>query len=434
MNSCEVCTEKFNKSTRLAVVCNKCEFSACRVCYEKYIMGDLDEISCMSCKSEWDMDDFIDKFSLKFINNYYKKHKTDILFEKEKQLLPATQPFVEEILRKREYDKKMKEYEMELSAITLKMHQLTTEYKSNMNKTKTDQKFTVRKCVKEFCRGYLSSDWVCGLCETQCCSKCQFEMEDDHVCKQENIETAKVINENGKSCPNCAIIIFKSEGCDQIYCTRCKTAFSWEKGTIENGTIHNPHYFEEMRKEGNLERNLLEVRCGREIDRNFFQALQKYVGFYFNEHAENIILGICQGLIVMRWRELPKYANLRTDNIDLRIEYLMSLITEEHFKSTLLKRDKENRKRKDLGRILNMYINCCTEIFYRLIDYLQKREALKFGDAQKTTILSDYVNFEPITEMQELIYYTNTCLKSIGIGYKCKPYIIDEEGYLARSC
>ena len=43
--------------------------------------------------------------------------------------------------------------------------------------------------------------------------------------------------------------------CDQMWCIECKTAFSWAKGTIEKGVVHNPHYYQWMRQNGGLPRN-----------------------------------------------------------------------------------------------------------------------------------------------------------------------------------
>lgn len=423
MNSCGICTETYNRSTRLSIVCNSCEFDACRACYEKYALANETShlgICCMSCKIEWSEVDISNKFSAKFITNYNKKNIVNTLFENEKKLFPATQPLVEEIMRKREFDKKIQEYVEEIIDINIKISNLTEEYKRDVVKIQT-KKFTIKRCVRDSCRGYLSNDWICGLCETKCCSECHFEMEDHHVCNIENIETVKIIKENGRPCPNCSTIIFKSEGCDQIYCTRCKTAFSWNTGKIENGVIHNPHYYEEMQ---NPERNLLEVRCGREIDNNFLLRLEQKDMNVYNIHFKKIIRTIALNLMKIRLDHLPKFVNVTTDNSDLRVRYLMKEITEEQFKITLQKRDKENRKYKKLSQILNMYVNSLTEIFYRLHYYTQ----LEVGDPD----LYDYINFSPIGEIKGLIKYTNSCFEDIKKVYKCKSYIIDEYGEFAR--
>ena len=423
MSSCNVCIETYNKSTRIVVVCNFCNYQACRSCCEKYILNSNELVNCMSCKHEWDEGDINNKFSAKFINNYYKNYRINALFEKERKLLPTTQPLVEEILRKRDFDKKIKEYESEIMEIYSKITDLRLSYKNETIKIK-EKKFTIKRCVKESCRGYLNNDWQCGLCETNCCPDCFLEMNDMHICKSENIETAKLIVKDGKPCPNCTSIIFKSEGCDQIYCTQCKTPFSWNTGKIENGTIHNPHYFEEMRNKGNIERNPLEVRCGREIDNNFikkFQELEQVFLLYYNKNALSIFTGMAINLYNIRIVDFPKYVNVVNDNSDLRIRYLMSEISEEQFKSFLQKRDKENRKFKRLSQILNMYIDCSTEIFYRIINYIQM-------DIHTVSISK----FNPLCEFRSLINYTNECLEDIKQVYKCKSYIIEEDGFFTR--
>ena len=43
--------------------------------------------------------------------------------------------------------------------------------------------------------------------------------------------------------------------CDQMWCVECKTAFSWSKGTIETGMVHNPHYYQWMRQNGGAIQN-----------------------------------------------------------------------------------------------------------------------------------------------------------------------------------
>jgi hypothetical protein len=47
--SCNICVEKYNKSTHLEIKCNYCEFSNCRTCFQKYILDTVDPY-CMNCK------------------------------------------------------------------------------------------------------------------------------------------------------------------------------------------------------------------------------------------------------------------------------------------------------------------------------------------------------------------------------------------------
>ena len=71
----------------------------------------------------------------------------------------------------------------------------------------------------------------------------------------------------------------------------------------------------------------------------------------FNTHYKKIIRTIGLNLMIIRLDHLPKFVNVITDNSDLRVRYLMEEITEEQFKITMKKRDKENRKHKKLSQI-----------------------------------------------------------------------------------
>ena len=75
----------------------------------------------------------------------------------------------------------------------------------------------VQKCQKEGCRGFLSSQWKCGICEEWTCKDCLEVIGPDknveHVCKKENLESAKLIKKETRSCPKCATPIFKINGC-----------------------------------------------------------------------------------------------------------------------------------------------------------------------------------------------------------------------------
>jgi len=52
--------------------------------------------------------------------------------------------------------------------------------------------------------------------------------ENKHVCKEEDLNTIKLMYEGAKPCPKCGELINKSGGCKDMFCINCHTAFNWE--------------------------------------------------------------------------------------------------------------------------------------------------------------------------------------------------------------
>jgi len=83
------------------------------------------------------------------------------------------------------------------------------------------------------------------------------------MCDKEKVETLQLIKKETRSCPVCSTRISKIEGCDQMWCTHCNNAFSWKTGLVQTGPIHNPHYFDFLKKQNGYQpRNPLDVLCG----------------------------------------------------------------------------------------------------------------------------------------------------------------------------
>ena len=118
----------------------------------------------------------------------------------------------------------------------------------------------------ENCRGFLSSSWKCGLCNSFICPDCHAvkseRQDDNHVCDEEVKATIAMIKTETRPCPKCSHAIFKIDGCDQMWCTQCHTAFSWRTGAISSGRIHNPHFIQFEREGGHLGRTPGDVPCG----------------------------------------------------------------------------------------------------------------------------------------------------------------------------
>ena len=131
---------------------------------------------------------------------------------------------------------------------------------STFNGTKPvikDKKIFTFPCPKSQCRGYLSTQYKCQLCECYVCSKCHqikndTECTEPHVCKKEDIESTDYMKKNTRPCPKCHTACIKIEGCDQVFCIndKCYTAWSWSKGTIQTGHIHAVDYLNLLRSRG----------------------------------------------------------------------------------------------------------------------------------------------------------------------------------------
>ena len=129
------------------------------------------------------------------------------------------------------------------------------------------QVVVLRGCPGEGCRGFLNESWVCGVCDISVCRQCHIGLAEDemveehhaaapsersqmrlHICDPDQVATAKMLARDTKPCPKCKALISKIDGCDQMWCTQCQTPFSWITGQVEEGRVHNPHYFEWQRR------------------------------------------------------------------------------------------------------------------------------------------------------------------------------------------
>jgi hypothetical protein len=122
-------------------------------------------------------------------------------------------------------------------------------------------------CPSNGCRGFIGGDHKCKLCDTRVCDRCHLVLDGSasHVCDEGDVKTAQLLLKDTKGCPTCATPIHKIEGCDQMFCVRCNTAFSWKTLEIETGRIHNPHFYETLREQaggGNIRREIGDIPCG----------------------------------------------------------------------------------------------------------------------------------------------------------------------------
>ena len=219
-DTCNICCGSYNKSTREKVCCSYCDFPACRTCCETYILSESIP-KCMNptCAKEWSRKFIRENFTNVFINTKFRGHLETVLFDQEKALLPATQPIVEEKIRKKkvkteigELDKLIQDLQLQRRALESELY---TQALSSIEKKERTQ--FVRQCPSNGCRGFLSSQWKCGICEQWSCPQCHelkgIDKDCEHTCDPNSVETAKLLAKDSKPCPKCQCLIFKINGC-----------------------------------------------------------------------------------------------------------------------------------------------------------------------------------------------------------------------------
>lgn len=288
---CAVCLDPYNKSTRTPVKCHSCGYQACRQCYATFILDPSNtHPNCMNCHKEFQREFLVDNFTLKFVSRDWKDHRERTILQKERALLPTRQPVAEMVKRKDELNTECNELLEQINALRTQHYACTTEKARLEHRirigpaadaalpgsaaTQREHAAFIRPCPNTAanCRGFLSTQWKCNLCNMWACKDCH-EMKGStqdtpHVCNADNLASAKLIDAETRACPKCGARVYKISGCNQMFCTACNDcAFDWVTGRIET-VIHNPHYYEFQRQlhGGQAPRVPGDILCGREID------------------------------------------------------------------------------------------------------------------------------------------------------------------------
>lgn len=293
--SCNVCCSAYNKTLRSEVKCYfpDCAYSACKECTRTYLTGITEEPHCMKCRNKWSLEFTKSSLNASFMETEYKNHRRVVLADRVIAQIPE---FYEGALRfgqLTESDLKLKEIMAQISEHRTIIGQLYIEYdrvrREMDNKGPSESKKFVMQCQNDGCRGMLTTQYKCDICTKFTCPKCFLAIvgeKAEHVCKQEDIDTVEELRKNTRPCPSCGLRISKIDGCDQMWCIECKTAFSWAKGTVEKGVVHNPHYYQWMRQNGGVPRNPNEhnERCG-----NIFATTSRRIHEIVLEYQQNKI-------------------------------------------------------------------------------------------------------------------------------------------------
>jgi hypothetical protein len=269
-----------------------------------------------------------------------------------------------------------------------------------------------QKCPAEDCEGFLSTQWKCGLCNGKFCKDCHESKADDHECNPDLAASVKAIKKEAKPCPKCASQISKIDGCDQMWCTQCHTAFSWNTGRIETHVVHNPHYFQWMRENGGImprapgDNPDPNAACGginRLITR--LRAISPKVanieGYteFVNHMLENIrAFQHYTQVDIQKYQDILNADTQENDRRVLRVKRMLNEITDDDWKTTLQRKEKEQLRTQARRQLLDMYATAGMEIIGQVFneDYdaksicKQLSALYKFTDKSNSKIAKAY--------------------------------------------
>ena len=417
MENCDVCCEKFNKINHKKVDCPFCDLQSCRACTQRYLLSISDDPHCMGCKNMWNRE-FVDTWCTRYFRNTeLRRHREMILFEREKALMPDTQPAVERILAMRRIHAIINDQRRRL----IELHQkhgiylpITTnipipqdilELREEMEESyrelerlrhggdivvgEAPKKF-VRKCPTEVCKGFMNEDWFCGLCDRHFCEHCNEQLGEGHTCDPDAVKTMELLKKDTKPCPKCGTMIQKLSGCAQMWCPHCHTAFDWRTGHIETGRIHNPHYMEFKR--GRIStREHGDIPCGGVPT---FRELREM-------DAPETVMRFASALAILEREITYRYGDIYDgDNQYLRIAYMLNEMDDAAFKKELQRRDKQRERHRDINNI------------YRMV-------ADTGGDLLRQYVLEPQRIHEIMDIAIKLIEYANQVLVTIRKRYNC---------------
>lgn len=441
---CPVCALPFTSQLRKPVKCPYCEFAACVVCNKKYLTEGTLDAHCMSCRRAWN-DEFLDlNFTRAFRIGPYKKHRETVLMDREKSLLPTRQTRVIAKIKVREVEVEMKkvyeklaEWERERSRILRDSHRLSAQIARYTAESEgrappawtlangeggataapaTERAKFIMKCPADGCRGFLSTAYKCGTCQMWACPDCLVikgkDKDAEHTCDPGQKESVAMIIKESRPCPKCGERISKIDGCDQMWCTECHTAFSWTTGQQVNGVVHNPHYYEFLRKQGNgvAPRNAGDVPCGGvPYYQHLYNAISRRVDAA-NQRTIMAIHRITAEIADQRIQQYQGHFNVE-DNGDLGVRYLMNEMTEEQMKSELAKRELKRNKHLAIRAVLEMFVTTSTMMLNNIVSHPPA------SGTEVTNLLLEYENLRK---------YVNDSLLATSRMKSCSVPLISE--------
>ena len=375
---CPICADAFSAVVRSPKACSHCHEAACKRCVERYILATSDDPHCMFCKHPWSSETVDDMLTRNFRNGRLREHRANVLFDRERSMMPATQTEVEYVVEDRKIVARIAALETQRRAIQKQIGDMRNQQRVLRRQFRTsavaERRKFVKPCVVDGCRGFLSTQYRCGVCSAHVCPKCHERLlpgergrgeeeegeeggeQQQHQCDPGAVQSVALIASDSRPCPKCGSMIFRVSGCNHMFCTApgCATAFDWVTGNVMTSQVHNPHYYEYMRQRTittGPARDPADIPCGGMPTVHELLAAAHRRCDTRMIAAHRSLTHVTDHELRHRYRllEPPDFAT----NKDLRIRYMLGELCEQQVKKALQEREKGRIKNNAVHHVLS---------------------------------------------------------------------------------
>ena len=469
--TCDICCENYNQSTRAKITCEyaDCQYSACKNCVRTYLVGTTSDPNCMNCKKVWSDQFLVKNLNRTFCEKEYKQHRKELLVDRELSKLPETMIFAEQTKKIRREEEKIAEIRTKVLELNKQLKELRVANAVHYNNIhhirhgtdnsdkETERRKFIMNCPHEGCRGFLSTQYKCELCENFTCPHCLevigITKDIPHTCNPDSVASAEFIKKDSKPCPQCGIRIHKIQGCNQMWCTQCHVAFDYNTLKIDTGRVHNPEYYRYMRENninGTAPRNPGDLICGGiiqvyQLTRTILPLVKEAISISNpnNTALDNnteyevyykYLNDIHRIISHIAFYDLPRIrtnVNTLEDNRNLRVSYILSEITKKELADKVYRSDIKRKRERELLHIYELLNLVGTENFNTLYN-----DASELGRKRKITT-EDATKFlesldEKIKVLDNLRDYANKRFAKISVTYNLTVPSINDVWQLER--